>query len=33
MACSVGSVCYDEEYKEEDYDYQVDANTFGTPIP
>jgi P-type E1-E2 ATPase len=21
MACSVGSVCYDEDYKEDDYDY------------
>ena len=23
-ACTIGSVCYDEEYKEEDYEYQVD---------
>ena len=33
MACSIGSVCYDQDYKEEDYDYQVDNNTFGTPLP
>ena len=24
MACSIGSVCYDEDYKEEDYEYIID---------
>lgn len=23
-ACTIGSVCYDEEYNEEDYEYEVD---------
>jgi hypothetical protein len=28
MGCTVGSVCYDEDYKEEDYDYEIDASSF-----
>jgi P-type E1-E2 ATPase len=23
-ACTIGSVCYDEDYRDEDYDYIVD---------
>lgn len=23
-SCSIGAVCYDEDYKEEDYDYEID---------
>ena len=26
MGCSIGSVCYDQDYKEEDYDYQIDQS-------
>jgi phospholipid-translocating ATPase len=26
-ACSIGSVCYDEDYKEEDYDYYTDKDS------
>jgi hypothetical protein len=25
-ACSIGSVCYDEEYRDEDYEYLMDDN-------
>jgi P-type E1-E2 ATPase len=28
-ACSVGSVCYDEEYKDEDYEYEMGGTTTG----
>jgi magnesium-transporting ATPase (P-type) len=24
-ACSIGSVCYDDDYKDEDYEYQIDS--------
>ena len=23
-ACTIGSVCYDDEYKEDDYEYDID---------
>lgn len=29
MGCTVGSVCYDEDYKEEDYEYEVDGSSWG----
>ncbi len=34
-ACSVASVCYDEDYKEDDYEYFVDerSNRETTPNP
>lgn len=25
-ACSIGSVCYDEDYRDEDYEYLMDDN-------
>lgn len=25
-ACSISSVCYDEDYKEEDYEYEVEES-------
>lgn len=31
MACTIGSVCYDEDYKEEDYEYVVDER-LDTPM-
>ena len=26
-ACTIGSVCYDEEYNDEDYEYEVDQQS------